>query len=409
MTRLAKRGLVSAIVAFAIFQIAGAFLTYRGYMYGDDTFGFDLRLRRSEIRCAHQGVNSFRIWNREVERPGFVPLSRPDREDVPRAPGTAIVHAYPPWHTILCYFYGWLPETMCLSVMSVLLGLSLCLVASECTRLSKARFENGGLVSAVVLSLILCYVCRGYVMLNYGVFSLVAFLLMNKALEKGHDVAAGLCWAVMMVKPQVGFLFVWPLFWHRRYVAIVTATVVCLGATFLASLILHESVIDLILQLPQIGQPYAGYSMSRFVQPFLGKNAMFLVMLAFFVLTGLLSWFVRRREDFLFTCIPVVAAIPLWTYCLAYDYVILLPAFVFLVGEVLSRGVLSGRWMVALFGAYVALLLLSDVWVVAASVSSLDFGFVEMVWRRILRGAQILLFAALSILIWKACHEEQAK
>ena len=105
-----KRAVIigAGIALFAVFQIAGGLIASSGF-FADGRFGCDLRLRRNEIRCAHQGVNSFRIWTRETTLSGFTPITRPDMENLPRAPGDAVVHAYPPWHTAMFYFYGWLP------------------------------------------------------------------------------------------------------------------------------------------------------------------------------------------------------------------------------------------------------------------------------------------------------------
>ena len=403
-----KWTLVVGVALFALLQIAGGFCANPRYLFNDDSFGHDLRLRRNEIRCAHQGVNSFRIWNRETALPGFVPLKRPDKADVPRGPGDAVVHAYPPWHTTMFWFYGWLPETFCVSLMSVLFGLCLWFVAGECLRLSKARFgDAGGLVAAVALTMALSFACRCYLLMNYGVLILAAFLLMNKALEKGHDVAAGLCWAVMMVKPQVGVLFFWPLFWHRRYWTIVTATAVCLGATFATSLVLHESVVDLLLQVPLIGKPYEGFSAARFLRPVLGEGAMLFVMPVFFALTGWLTGLVRKRRDFVFSCVPVVALVPVWTYCLPYDYVILLPLFVFLAGMSFAGKDRFGRALLALGGVCVALLVFSDVLAVGSFVGAFRLNDPGKIWRLALRLLQLTTLAALPLVMWRG-REERA-
>ena len=155
-----KRAVIigAGIALFALFQIAGGLIASSGF-FADGRFGCDLQLRRNEICCAHQGVNSFRIWTRETTLSGFTPITRPDMENLPRAPGDAVVHAYPPWHTAMFYFYGWLPEQMCLSLMSVVFGLCLFFILSECVRISKAHFEHYGL--AVGLSLAIFFMLTG--------------------------------------------------------------------------------------------------------------------------------------------------------------------------------------------------------------------------------------------------------
>ena len=190
--------LIAGIALFALFQSASGFLA-------DSHFGHDLSLRHNEVCCAHQGVNSFRIWNHEATLPGFYPYPS-DKPTLPHAETDVPVHAYPPWHTAMFYFYGWMSGSACVGVMTAVFLLCLGFVAYECTRLSKARFKHDGLVSAAALSLIMFSAGHCLSVLNYGVLVLAAFLLMDKALESDHEILAGLCWAVMMIKPQVGLL-----------------------------------------------------------------------------------------------------------------------------------------------------------------------------------------------------------
>lgn len=74
-----KIALLASIILFALFQAITGVLSEVQF-HSDENFGCDLRFRRNEVRCAHQGVNSFRIWNHECELEGFRPLSRPDKE-----------------------------------------------------------------------------------------------------------------------------------------------------------------------------------------------------------------------------------------------------------------------------------------------------------------------------------------
>ncbi len=214
--------IVAAIAAFGLWQVLTGVVSSLEF-FPDHSFACDLRFRRNEVRCAHQGVNSFHIWNREISLSGFVPLKRPDKENVEKASEKdSRVHAYPPWHTAFFWFYGWLPELLCVSLMSVVFGVCLAFIVSEGFRLSKARFGHPGLVLYFSLAFISLHVFQCFIFLNYGVLILAAFLLMNRALEKNHTILAGLAWAVMMIKPQTGLLFAWPLFWHRRYLTIAT-------------------------------------------------------------------------------------------------------------------------------------------------------------------------------------------
>ena len=324
-----KYFIIAAIFLCALFELGSIVLS--PHSANRRHIGGDMDLRRNEILCAHQGVNAFRIWSHEITLPGFVPWNRPDMEQVEYSENDAKVHAYPPWHTTMFWFYGWLSRDVCLGVMSIIFGMCLCFIGYEGVELAKERFKDYRYIAAFSLILItgsavMCYYC-----LNYGVLILAMFLLMNKALKHNHDILAGLAWAVMMIKPQVGFLFVWPLFWQKRYLTIVTAAVVCLAATVGTSILVHESVIDLILQVPEIGRPY----ILTKIQTTFGSSAIAVISASFFVFVGFSTWLLRKNHDFLVSCVPAVLTIPLWSYTnnIGYDWVIFLPAYILLIGR----------------------------------------------------------------------------
>ena len=359
-TGIVRKFIAIAIILFAVFQMVGVYLSAPKY-YTTDAYGFDLRLRHAESCCAHQGVNSFRVWNCETTLPGFAPLWRPNVELPPRQPGDAVVSYYPPWHTAMFWFYGWLSTTGCLVLMSVVFFLCLAFDAFECARLLKARSEYDGLAVGFAFAAVAsaAFSCLG--VLNYGVLALTMFLLMNRALEKGHDILAGLCWAVMMVKPQLGLLFCWPLFWHRRYLTIVVATAVCVAAMMVTAGIVHESPVDLLRQIQEIGKPYGMGGIARIVgEPFFGEHAPAVVMSAFFVLTGVATWFFRKNRDFLVSCVPVMLVLPVWAYNKTHDGVMMLPVLLLVAGQMFASRRFS-RW--TLIGcAYCAIAVLSSGW-----------------------------------------------
>ena len=129
-SKLTWAAIVVAITLFGLWQLFTGVVSFAD-SFPDHRFAGDLRLRRNEIRCAHQGVNSFRVWSREVVLPGFTPWRRPDKPKVERAnESDATVHAYPPWHTAFFWFYGWLPWVLCVSLMSVAFGICGCRICN---------------------------------------------------------------------------------------------------------------------------------------------------------------------------------------------------------------------------------------------------------------------------------------
>jgi len=341
---------LAALVLFTVVQISVGALDYiNGHK--DDLFACDLRTRYGESLCAHHGVNSFRIWNREITLPGFAPMGRRDMPAVARKDGDRIVHAYPPWHVAFFYFYGWMPEVICVGLMAMLFGLCLYFVVQETSGIARKSGLDHFLVTAIALSAIAYHATSCFFTLNYGILILTSCLLMNKALERNHPLLAGAAWAVMMIKPQVGLLFFWPLFWRRRYNTIATAVAICLGATCATSLLVHESVFDLIAQVTEIGKPYGRHPIVDMVLiPLFGSCADKLWMGMFFLLVGVVTFLLRRR-DFLTMCVPVVVAIPVWTYSQGHDRVILLIWFLALAGRMVSaRG--FDKWVMCGLGCF---------------------------------------------------------
>ena len=362
-----KRLTVALFILLALI-FGGQVCRFALYLVHDIPYGCDSRFRYGEIRCAHQGVNSFRIWNREMTLPGFAPWHRPDKVDVQIESGDTFVHAYPPWHTSMFYWYGWLSERAYLVLLTLFFWACLCFIVWECMKLAKARFGNYCFIAGLSLTLVVYYIDTCFMALNYGVFILALFLLMNRALEKNHNILAGLAWAVMMIKPQVGLLFVWPLFWQRRYLSIVIAAVICLAETVVTSFLVHESVIDLILQVPQIGGPYPKGLIAGCLKPILGSAAPIVVMVTFFILTGLATWGLRKNNDFIICCLPVALASSVWTYCGIYDRVILLPVYIVLIGKFLEMQKPWCNGWKMLGGFYVMMAIFIAVWTLKMSV-----------------------------------------
>lgn len=289
-------------------------------------FAGDFRLREAEIRCAHQGINSFHVWNRDQIAPGFHPYPRPDMADVDRRLGELTVHAYPPWHTVFFWFLGWLPSDACLALMACLFGACFVYIAWQTFEITAERCDVGvAFVAWLSLLLITRDVTHCFIWMNYGVLILALYLLMYAALRRKMFVLAGFCWAAMMIKPQVSTLFFWPLVFGRRYKTIFTAMGVCLGMTLLMAFWYGESPIALVLQIPQIGLPYGSTGMiEKTLTATLGDVAKPLWMLTCFVVCGVFCYLLRRAGDFLLLSVPAVLITPLWTYGQRHDHVILL-------------------------------------------------------------------------------------
>lgn len=322
-------GISAVILAAAILICVGGVhdhLQHGGKSFSSKIFIHccDFRTRHAEILCAHRGVNSFHIWNRDVTLPGYWPIPRPDIPCADYHEGDLCVHAYPPWEVFFFYFLGWFPVGICLVLMC-------CLYVVCAFYIVRSSFLIGckwGVYPYVVASASLLMIVkdagRCFSCLNYSILCLALVILMFRFLDKGRPIIAAMCWALIMIKPQFGALFFWPLLFGRCYRTILTAVALCLGATVAMSFIYHESVLALILQVPQIGAPYVSFELvEKLFKPVLGRSANLVWMGIWCVVCGVWCFLLRKSGDFLVRCVPVAIIVPVWTYSQSYDHVIL--------------------------------------------------------------------------------------
>ncbi len=293
---------------------------------------FDLSMRYHEISCAHTGVNPFHIWNRTVESGRYKGLSRPDKPDETRTDDTrATIHAYPPWHTTFFWWYGWLSR----EVVVTLFLLCSCSIFALAFFLFR-RWAPADLWPCIIYwSTLLILMLKSFRLTmdvgNYGCFLLLGSLILFFGMKKTNFLLLGAAWALIMIKPQVGVLFFWPLLFARRYAAIAVAVILCLLATLWPAHVYGESPFELILQVPRLGAPYV-VDWRNFVSLTVGRMTGCLGVSIWsvfcFAACGLLSFQMRASNSDLMKFLPVCIFIPIWTYALAVDWLVLWPLYV---------------------------------------------------------------------------------
>lgn len=301
MKALATAALLCAVAALAAVAFVKAKATYGLFC--------DLNLRYNEVCCSHEGVNPFRVWDQEVVHGRYQGLRRPDKPE-PRSPGKETVHAYPPWHTTFLWWYPWLPRGLVLwGMFAFNVAAFLAAGAYFARRLplespwDRAMFCLCGILPCA-------YMWGSHLLTgNYPILVLVLFLLMVELLRRGRDVAAGLCWALAMTKPQMAALFIWPLLLAGRFKTIATAAAVVAAATLVPALVYGESPVELVLQVPRIGLPYAS----------VGGGLHLAVAAAGFVACGALSAVFAKSPSWIVRFVPVMLVMPVWTYSLPQD------------------------------------------------------------------------------------------
>lgn len=368
-----------AALAFA----AAAMASYR-YLSPENLFPLgvsDLDLRINEIKCSSTRVNPFDVWSGKVVHENFCGYPRPDLPSPPAGGDSRKrrVHAYPPWHTALFWFYNFLPDYTVRYLMAFCYGAAFMGIVAYVAACFKRHLAPGGgnlpfaWGAFALLQVPVVFLSIGN--LNYPVLIAGIMALMMLALEKNHNVLAGVCWALAMVKPQIALLFFWPLLFSRRYVAILVAAGICIAATLFPAWLYGQSPVELVLQIPEIGRPYLAEFATlphRIAMAVFGSEAGSAVLsCAVFVFCGALSWLFRRQKEWCFRFAPAALCMPVFTYMLHYDVICMWPLGVFLILAALGNGeapecsLRRRRVLFFALAAIVAVLFAHSAWMIA--------------------------------------------
>jgi len=310
-------------VAIILFSFSCLLFFKSSPFCSDSGFGCDMKHRRAEVLCSHKGVNPFHVWTQDVKVDGFLPMNRPDRPHVEIHEGDLVVHDYPVWHTVWFWWYGLLPESVCIGLVSLLFGISVSIFVARLWFDCKRNDCSFGLVLLFTAAMAFDAFWGCFSLLNYGVLLVAALLLMVTALEHNKQVLAGICWAFVMIKPQVGLLFFFPLLFSKKYRTILTACFVCLAMTTLMAMYYHESPFDLLIQIPQIGEPYQNSPLiTKVLKPLLGMWGQTCWMILMGSVCAYASYKMRKCGHWLLRLAPALLCFPVWTYSNGGDSVI---------------------------------------------------------------------------------------
>lgn len=240
-----------ALALYAVFTVLTT-VTPLGYLSNGRFFESpcDFNLRMTEIDCLKKGVNPFDVWNNDVVLPPYKPNWNSKVEGPEFTEG---INAYAPWEYTLMMPFSFIPRraawAVYWSVMMLVFVLLLFFGRSFALKRGLPPLE-AFCVSACSLLLTAYPAWSNIAIGNFSLIVLAAVVMMIVCLEKKMDVAAGFCWALAMVKPQIGLLFAVPLLMKRRYLVCFTAASTCFVASLLPAFICGVSPFTLILQTP---------------------------------------------------------------------------------------------------------------------------------------------------------------
>ena len=306
----------------------GLFFMPRALVYN---FPIDLGMRRNEIICAHDGIDSFDIFERKIESDQFCGWDRPDKPNEIKG-NRGFVHAYPAWHTTIFWWYGSVSKKTCVIIMMV---MYLCSFVWVC-KWTYDRMPYSDMthcISDVLFFLVMLLYSINYIImtLNYGLFLLGCSCLLYVLLEQKNEILAGIVFSLLMIKPQIGVLFMIPLIINRYYKTIVIAGLLCVIETLFTAWKLDKSPIELILQISKIGAPYSKGNITQAFINVIGPIGQYVSMAMFAAIVSAGCFLLRNAKDVMVRFLPAIAFVPFWTYSQNHDWIFVLPCCLYIV------------------------------------------------------------------------------
>lgn len=295
-----------------------------------ERFACDLTLRYYEIECIRTGVDPFDIFERTISSEEYVGIFRPDKPEEPRN-GRKVVHSYTAWHMAFFWWNNFVPRNLCIVLM---LTANIGSLAYVCKWISKKyrRSDTIHLIQDMLfLGVLMLYpfFCV-FETLNYGLLLTGGLLLLFLALQCKYEILAGIAFAFIMIKPQVGVVLLVPLFFSKWYKTIAVAAAICIIGMLFTAGKLNKSPIELILQIPLIGAPfYKGFFTEMAFNAF-GPVGGFVSMGVFILIAAVGCFLVRNAEEIWMRFLPALAIIPFWTYSMHHDWLIFFPCLIFI-------------------------------------------------------------------------------
>lgn len=320
------------LVCFAVFVVSSCYYVGNAVVSVEpNQFGYDFQLRYNEAKCVLSGCDPFLIWNGQRTLSPYLSF---DQAASMIDGNHEYVGAYPPWEYPLMVPFALLPKRIALLTffaIGVLCSLALVIWSVFAGWKLQGRLGDGFLCGAVAVmpSYYVVY-CLNY--LNFGVMIAVAAFGLAYCLDRERQVLAGICWAMMMVKPQIALLFAIPLLIGKRFRAICVAAGICILLTAASAIICGRSPLEMIFAVGRCrGMFPKCYLLGPVVTEWLHGispmlphvlNAVIGVFVCF-----VLSWRFRRFDGWLMKLLPAVMLCWLWSVSRFYDQSMLVVAF----------------------------------------------------------------------------------
>ena len=304
------------LVYAASVTLLGAFaLLTAATLFTPASTRFDFNLRLAEVDCVKRGVDPFLVWNETVVlRPYYT--NNPDRKSIPDGCSQQ-VSVYVPWEYSLAFPFSMFSANAAWWIFSALSFMLLGLVVA-------VGFRRIGWLAAVPVIVVAHPIWSNFQVGNYAVHVLAATVGMAVCLNRGKSVAAGLCWMLAMVKPQIGLPFAVPLLFRMRISTGVTAALACVALSVPAILMCHPPLPEFFFEA-STASAFAFEGCGTWPKFLCGRlfggSADIGIGLAIgAALCAWMTWMLRRERDWLVYLMPAAICASCWTYTQAYSH-----------------------------------------------------------------------------------------
>ena len=363
-----KIGIAVAVFAFVAYCILLLVATASPLRFGGDGTWFslpcDIGLVVAENECLLKGVDPHDVFSEKTEVPGYIAQYASAGQQADGKKSAMRVGVNPPW-----VYTAFMPLTLfthrgaafaCLCLKLACL-LALLLGGLQVARRHGCSREDSVLVAILPTLAISFPVLQDCLSMNWALVAATSAMLMAAALNRGHDILAGVCWACVMLKPQMGLAFAIPLLVMGRFKACIAAAATCLIASIPPSLMGGSSPLKMIFAASgaYTNDFWGCGTMPKFLADLMPKETALSLGLAIgATVCALMTWMLRKRKDWCFILMPAAACSASWTYARCYSHAMSWFFFICL-AVVLARNPKSKTlWLVAA----ISLLLPTRLW-----------------------------------------------
>ena len=285
----------------------------------------DFKVRLNGINCLRGGVNPYDVWRGAVILKPYIPHGGDLAPVLEHTEGhNEYINSDVPWSYTLLMPLTFLPLRTAYAVFFFVQAAGLCLLLAAGISLARRMGlgqHGASIAAAAALLLTGLPLGRDFESGNLAIISLSGAVLMAICLNRGNRVLAGICWAIAMIKPQVGLVFAIPLLMRKEFLTCFVAAAICLILSIPPALMCHTSLWDMITLAPN-ANVYCYYGSGTFPWSLLQfipkKPSIFIGVAIGAVVCALVTRMMSRQKDWFLYMLPAFIMAPAWTYSLCY-------------------------------------------------------------------------------------------